>query len=184
MNKGSAPLISSAGRNHVLLSKQFGIVVLVLLICGGVIFFRIEQNAVARSRLDDQHVREHNEMLKAKNSELKEAKSQLLKDEEELTKMYEKWLADDGKSLELNRDAIKELKAQIESVKNSQETHEALLGDKADALSDKEEILMNLHMQLVEKNTLMKSMKKQIIALNGTLPKMIEEQPDDDDWAW
>jgi hypothetical protein len=39
-------------------------------------------------------------------------------------------------------------------------------------------------MQLVEKNTLMKSMKKQILALNGTLPKMIEEQPDDDDWAW
>jgi hypothetical protein len=56
--------------------------------------------------------------------------------------MYEKWLADDGKSLELNRDAINELKAQIAAVKRSQENHEALLGGKADALRDKEAILM------------------------------------------
>ncbi len=39
-------------------------------------------------------------------------------------------------------------------------------------------------MQLRQKNTMMKLMKKQIIALNGTLPTLIEEQPDDDDWAW
>ncbi len=57
--------------------------VVVLVLCGGVIFFRMEQNAVKKSRLDDQHVREHNEVLKAKNDELKAAKAQLIKDEEE-----------------------------------------------------------------------------------------------------
>ncbi len=55
----------------------------VLVLCGGLIFFRMEQNAVKKSRLDDQHVREHNELLKSKNDELKEAKAQLIKDEEE-----------------------------------------------------------------------------------------------------
>ncbi len=164
-----------------------------LLLCGAIIFYRTEQNAVQRSRLDDQHVREHNELLKKKNDDLKNAKSQLLKDEEEyvaelvyqcayfllhlvslpvcvidlcfldrpshdklffsncrcafaisirLTKMYEKWLADDGKSLEISRAEIKELNAQIEAVKASQQAHESLLGDKADALANKEDILM------------------------------------------
>ncbi len=56
--------------------------------------------------------------------------------------MYEKWLADDGKDLELNREAIKQLSDQIQAVKNSQANHESLLGDKADALEDKEDILM------------------------------------------
>jgi hypothetical protein len=106
MTKASAPLISSAGRNHVLLSKQFAIVlgtcslesrsafghqlsqqnvfgVVVLLVCGGIIFFRMERNAVIRSRLDDEHVRNHNQDLKSKNEELKAAKTQLLQDEEE-----------------------------------------------------------------------------------------------------
>jgi hypothetical protein len=30
----------------------------------------------------------------------------------------------------------------------------------------------------------MKSMKRQILALGGTLPQIIKDQPDDDDWAW
>jgi hypothetical protein len=39
-------------------------------------------------------------------------------------------------------------------------------------------------MQLRTKNSLMKVMKKQIQKLNGTIPSLIEEMPDDDDWAW
>ena len=42
----------------------------------------------------------------------------------------------------------------------------------------------DLHVQLRSKNDMMKAMKRQIKKLNGTLPKMLEEQPDDDDWAW
>jgi hypothetical protein len=38
--------------------------------------------------------------------------------------------------------------------------------------------------QLRTKNDMMKSMKRQIKKLNGTLPTLLEEQPDDDDWAW
>ena len=56
--------------------------------------------------------------------------------------MYEKWLSDDGKSLELNRDKIRELKKQIEAVKSSQDLHEQKLNEKADALGTKEDILM------------------------------------------
>jgi len=44
--------------------------------------------------------------------------------------------------------------------------------------------LQEVHDQLRQKNTLIKSMKRQIIALNGTLPKMVSDMPDDDDWAW
>ena len=42
----------------------------------------------------------------------------------------------------------------------------------------------DLHVQLRQKNTMMKQMKMQIRKLNGTLPELIENQPDDDDWAW
>jgi hypothetical protein len=56
--------------------------------------------------------------------------------------MYEKWLSQDSKDLETNRNAIKQLKAQIEAVKKSQDTHEQKLGEKADALGTKEDILM------------------------------------------
>ena len=45
-------------------------------------------------------------------------------------------------------------------------------------------VLQDLHVQLRSKNDMMKAMKRQIKKLNGTLPKMLEEQPDDDDWAW
>ena len=44
--------------------------------------------------------------------------------------------------------------------------------------------LQDLHVQLRQKNTMMKQMKMQIRKLNGTLPELIEKQPDDDDWAW
>jgi hypothetical protein len=56
--------------------------------------------------------------------------------------MYEKWLSEDSKDLESNRAAIRELKAQIEAVKNSQDLHEQKLGEKADVLGTKEDILM------------------------------------------
>ena len=42
----------------------------------------------------------------------------------------------------------------------------------------------DLHSQLRSKNDMMKSMKRQIKAMNGTLPELLDEQPDDDDWAW
>ncbi len=41
-----------------------------------------------------------------------------------------------------------------------------------------------MHSQLREKNLLIKQMKRQAIKLNVTLPTMIAEVPDDDDWAW
>ncbi len=97
--------------------------------------------------------------MEQKNKELEDAKQQVLQDEEEfvplikdsffflelsirLTKMYEKWLAEDSKSLEDNKSAIKDLKKQIEAVKASQDLHEQKLNEKADALGVKEDILM------------------------------------------
>ena len=38
-------------------------------------------------------------------------------------------------------------------------------------------------MQLREKNNLIKAMKRQLKELNGTLPEMVQEMPDDDDWS-
>ena len=100
MNK--SPLISSAGRDHVLLSKQLAVILglsllasalphpfstdfslVVLIICGGILFVRTEVNAVKRSLLDSKHIQEHNEMLSQKNKELEQAKQQVLQDEEE-----------------------------------------------------------------------------------------------------
>lgn len=103
MNNG--PLISSAGRNHVLLSKQFCILLskkqheflkflaaqgvanmfgaAVLLICGAFLFYRSQQSAVKRSLLTKEHVKQQNEVLKKKNEEMLEAKKQFEADEQE-----------------------------------------------------------------------------------------------------
>lgn len=180
----NAPLISSAGRNHVLLSKQLCVILTVLLICGGFLFFRMQQSAVKRSMLNKEHVKQQNEILRQKNIDMMEAKKKLETDEKELTKMYETWLTDDGKDLALTKDQIKELQDKIDEVQASQEAHESILSEKETALADKENVLTSVHDQLREKNLLIKSMKMQIVNRNGTLPTMLAEMPDDDDWAW
>merc|ERR1719261_466566 len=106
MAKSASPFISSAGRDHVILSKQFMVVIGVLLLCGGVIFVRIEQGHVKRSLLNANHIKGQNKVLETKNKELTSIKKQLTSDEEELTKMYEKWLADDGDKLRLTKAEI------------------------------------------------------------------------------
>lgn len=58
-----------------------------------------------------------------------------------LTAMYEKWLADDGKDLELTKKQIEELREKINSVQASQEVHEGVLSQKEAALADKEAVL-------------------------------------------
>ena len=101
----SAPLIRSAGRNHVILSKQLCIVICecvlwalwsgvlrpahprrlaaVAVLCGTFIFFRAEQDAVNRSRLTAAHVTDQNKVLQSTNAQLLETKSRLQEDEDE-----------------------------------------------------------------------------------------------------
>ena len=55
--------------------------------------------------------------------------------------MYEKWLADDGKDLDLTRKQIDELRKKIDEVQASQLAHEEALSQKEDALNSKESIL-------------------------------------------
>jgi chromosome segregation ATPase len=184
MPKHSSPFITSAGRDHVILSKQFAIVASVMLLCAGIIFIRVEQGAVKRSVRNADHVKDQNMALGKKNEDLVSIKKQLQQDEEELTNMYEKWLADDGEKLRLTKANVLSMRQQIESVRLNQDTKEDILGDKEAALGEKEAVLSELHVQLRAKNDMMKSMKQRIKNLNGTLPALLAEQPDDDDWAW
>jgi len=183
MAKGS-PYVTSAGRDHVILSKQFAVVVAVVVMCATVIFVRIEQGAVKQSMKSVNHVKENNKNLKSKNEELTEIQKQLQADEDELTKMYEKWLDDDGTQMQLTKQKIKDLKGKIDAVMKSQDAHQDVLESKESLVNEKEDILTDLHVQLRQKNTMMKQMKMQIRKLNGTLPDVIDKQPDDDDWAW
>ena len=156
----------------------------VIVMCATVIFVRIEQGAVKQSIRNAEHVKSNNEILKKKNEDLIEIQKQLQADEDELTKMYEKWLDDDGVKMQDTKSRIKELTDKINSVLKSQDQHTSLLEDKEFVLDQKEAMLTDLHVQLRQKNTMMKQMKMQIRKLNGTLPEIIEKQPDDDDWAW
>jgi hypothetical protein len=55
--------------------------------------------------------------------------------------MYEKWLADDGKDLELTKKQIEEIKKKIDEVQTSQANHEGALAEKETVLADKEALL-------------------------------------------
>jgi len=184
MPKHNSPFITSAGRDHVILSKQFAIIAATMLLCATVIFIRVEQGAVKRSIRNSDHVKEQNTMLAKKNDDLQAIKKQLQQDEEELTKMYEKWLSDDGEKLKITKQQILDMRDKLMKVRDSQQTKHGILTEKENALSDKENVLSDLHIQLRAKNDMMKSMKSRIKALNGTLPALLAEQPDDDDWAW
>ena len=168
----------------MILSKQFAVVIAVVVMCATVIFVRIEQGAVKQSIRNADHVASNNDVLKKKNEDLIEIQKQLQADEDELTKMYEKWLDDDGVKMQDTKSRIKELTDKISVVLKSQDTYTDHLGDKQTTLDQKEAMLTDLHVQLRQKNTMMKQMKMSIRKLNGTLPEIIEKQPDDDDWAW
>merc|ERR1719240_1338941 len=126
----SGPLVTSAGRDHVILSKQFAIVVVTMLACAAVIFVRVEQGAVKQSIKSIGHIKEQNSDLAARNAELATVKKQLQQDEEELTKMYEKWLEDDSAKMQVTKTAIQELQSKIDAVKKSQAAHASVLDDK------------------------------------------------------
>lgn len=178
-----APLITSAGRDHVLLSKQLCVVLVVGILCGVALFFQAQQAAVQKAMLSSQAVADKNKALKMKNEELIAAKAQVNKDEEELAAMYEKWLAEDNEDLKLTKQQIADMQAKLSSVKEAQQTNGEVLAHKEILLAEKEDVLSDLHMQLRAKNTLIKKMKNQIFGLNGTVPAQID-MPSDDDWAW
>lgn len=93
-----APLVTSAGKDHLILSKQLCILIGpptlpflflarssgagVIVLCGGFLFYRVEQGAVKRSLRNADHVTDSNGALKTKNTQLLEAKKQLEADEE------------------------------------------------------------------------------------------------------
>lgn len=176
--------LKSVANNAVLSLIPLPLYLAVIVMCATVIFVRIEQGAVKQSIRNAEHVKSNNEILKKKNEDLVEIQKQLQADEDELTKMYEKWLDDDGMKMQDTKSRIKELTDKINSVLKSQDQHTDLLEDKEAVLDAKEAMLTDLHVQLRQKNTMMKQMKMQIRKLNGTLPEIIEKQPDDDDWAW
>merc|ERR1712196_32142 len=94
------------------------------------------------------HVREQNSILSKKNDELTSIKKQLEADEEELTKMYEKWLADDGDKLRITKAQILEVKEKIQSIRDGQNSKNDILMDKEETLAQKEQVLSDLHAQL------------------------------------
>ena len=58
-----------------------------------------------------------------------------------LTKMYEKWLDDDGTQMQLTKSKIKVLKDKIDAVMKSQDAHQDALSSKEDLVNEKEDIL-------------------------------------------
>eukprot|EP00056_Hartaetosiga_gracilis_P018182 m.9936 g.9936 ORF g.9936 m.9936 type:complete len:184 (+) comp6466_c0_seq1:222-773(+) len=178
------PLITNAGRNHLLLSKQLCIIIGVVILCAGVLFIRFEQSEVRRSFRNGYHVKEHNDELKKKNEELLQAKTQLEEDEKELADMYEKWIADDSEDLKITKQQIEEIQAKLDAVQKAQGDHANALAEKEEILAGKEDVLADLHLQLKEKNGMIKDMKSRIKRLGGKLPTKMLEMPDDDDWAW
>lgn len=220
----NAPLVTSAGRDHVLLSKQLGIVVggfaacvsipsdsfagapfvvfpaarltqdpdnaVIVISCGLLLFVQSQQAAVQKAMLNSEHVKQQNQMLTKKNEDIAAAKKQLEADEDEyvarlvkplralcakwrcseagcrgesdarlagrwlpashqgwvasghrLTKMYEKWIADDKEDLKLTKEAIAEYRAKVDAVQKSQESNSQVLAHKEVMLSMKEDVL-------------------------------------------
>eukprot|EP00047_Mylnosiga_fluctuans_P022500 m.120913 g.120913 ORF g.120913 m.120913 type:complete len:185 (-) comp9285_c2_seq2:222-776(-) len=180
-------LISSAGANHVILSKQILIVLVVIALCAAFLFYHTEEAKVAQSLRNKEHVSEQNERLKAANKELYDARAAAKDGIVSLEDAVTDFDVSHNVST-ITKDIVVTLRQQITDVHAAFAKHEASLDAKTAILDAKEDILIALQNQLSDKTILVRSMEARVIALNGTLPPKSSYDhsvlPEDDDMFW
>merc|ERR1711935_407318 len=108
-----APLVSSAGKDHVIFSKKLLLTIGLVLLVTVFVYFSVEQSLIAGNLAASRQALAQNNAIRTSNEELEEAKAELQDEEDELVNMYSKWLDEDNEEIDASEEQLKELTEQF-----------------------------------------------------------------------
>merc|ERR1719498_2214010 len=113
------PLVSSAGKDHVIFSKKLLLTIGLVLLVTVFVYFSVEQSLIAGNLAASRQALTQNNAIRTSNEELEEAKAELQDEEDELVNMYSKWLDEDNEELDISTEELETLKAQLKEVQEN-----------------------------------------------------------------
>ena len=181
----TAPMVSAAGKDHVIFSKKLLLSIAVVLIVTAFLFFTVEQSRIAGNIAKSKKALEQNAAVKAANEKLEEAKTDLQAEEDELVNLYSQWLDEDSSELELSQEQLAQLKDKLKTVTERISDHSSMLEAKSSTLQEKEERLSAYQFKIQQKQAYIEQLADVLVKLNSTAPRKgvaIDEEVDDLIW--
>eukprot|EP00049_Salpingoeca_infusionum_P017645 m.353872 g.353872 ORF g.353872 m.353872 type:complete len:219 (-) comp16849_c0_seq1:255-911(-) len=181
----AAPLVSTAGKDHLVFSKKLLIAIALIFVITGFLFFSIEQRRIAGNLTKSKAAMAQNAEIKVNNEKLLRAKAELQEEEDALVNLYSSWLDRDSTELELSQEELSKLKKQLQEVTDRIGSHSDSLSDKEDALAEKEKRLTEYQFKIQQKQKYIEELGVILTGLNQTVPQkgiQLDETVDDVVW--
>eukprot|EP00037_Helgoeca_nana_P032147 m.412441 g.412441 ORF g.412441 m.412441 type:complete len:226 (-) comp28851_c0_seq1:110-787(-) len=179
------PLISSAGKEHVVFSKRLLLLIAMIMGITGCVFFVVEQSKIQGNLAASRQALVQNNAIWANNEQLASTQQELQDEEDELVNMYSKWLDEDSEELEVSKEEMDQLKTQLKEVTTAIGAHNASLHTKDQSLEEKEERLHSYQFKIQQKQDYLDQMAVVLTKLNHTAPDTsIDVTPDESEWVW
>ena len=153
IGSANAPLISTAGTDHVIFSKKLLFIIGAIIAATVLIFFSVEQTQIQNNLAASRVALAQNNAIEQTGAELENAKVELESEEQEyvrgdctdfnnnlfrLIEMYKEWLDEDQEDIEMSEDEIKELQSQLLEVKDKLGAKSSVLSSQEETLNDKD----------------------------------------------
>jgi len=180
----TAPLIASAGKDHVVFSKKLVLVISLILLVTLFVFFSVEQSLISGNLAQSRQALAQNNAIRSANEQLEDAKGELQDEEDELVSMYSKWLDEDSEELEISKEELAELKEQLKTVNESISSHGDALSEKEEALAEKENRLHSYQFKIQQKQNYLDQMAEVLRKLNHTNVPNTDIDADPDAFVW
>lgn len=186
IGSANAPMISAAGKDHVIFSKKLLGVIAVVLLVTCFVFFTIEQSRISGNLAASRTALLQNNAIKSQNLMLESAKRELQDEEDELVDMYSKWLDEDSEELELSQEQLQQLKSKFKSIQDKVTANSEQLKAKEATLEEKEKRLQSYQFKIQQKQTFIDQMKAILEKMNVAIPSgtAIDEPAPDAEYIW
>eukprot|EP00036_Acanthoecidae_sp_10tr_P007851 CAMPEP_0182924910 /NCGR_PEP_ID=MMETSP0105_2-20130417/7980_1 /TAXON_ID=81532 ORGANISM="Acanthoeca-like sp., Strain 10tr" /NCGR_SAMPLE_ID=MMETSP0105_2 /ASSEMBLY_ACC=CAM_ASM_000205 /LENGTH=220 /DNA_ID=CAMNT_0025062731 /DNA_START=30 /DNA_END=692 /DNA_ORIENTATION=- len=179
----AVPMISTAGKEHVVFSKRLVAFIALILGITGCVFFVVEQSKIQGNLASSRQALVQNNNIRATNEKLSSTQIELQDEEDELVNMYSKWLDEDSEELEVSNEELAELREQLKSLMDASKAHNDSIYVKDNALSEKEERLHSYQFKIQQKQDYLDQMADILKTLNQTAPDTSLDS-DETKWVW
>eukprot|EP00047_Mylnosiga_fluctuans_P011249 m.20221 g.20221 ORF g.20221 m.20221 type:complete len:222 (+) comp3512_c1_seq1:51-716(+) len=180
----NAPLVSTAGADHVIFSKKLLISIAVVFLLTGVIFFWIEQTRISRNIAASRSTIQQNNAVKAANEQLEKAKLELQAEEDELVNMYSQWFQSESSDMQMSEQQLAQLKEKFKAVQQKIQDHTNSLNQKEASLKEQEERLKAFQYKIQQKQLYIEQLSEILNKLNVTVPKGTGIDESVGDFTW
>eukprot|EP00051_Salpingoeca_urceolata_P006458 m.85341 g.85341 ORF g.85341 m.85341 type:complete len:222 (-) comp14842_c1_seq2:265-930(-) len=186
IGSATAPMISAAGKDHVIFSKKLVGLVAVVVVTTGFVFFTIEQSRISSNLAASRTALAQNNAIKNANNLLEQARGELQSEEDELVDMYSKWLDQDSEDLELSNEQLEQLKEQLKTIQQKVQANSDQLKAKEATLEEKEKRLQSYQFKIQQKQNFIDQMKTVLEKLDIKVPvgTEIDQPAPDAEYFW